>query len=89
MFQILVESVNFFNYRTASCLESACSHHPLKTEPYPCAYPPRFIVTVSAEYARQPSVMELKFTGAKHDFHTNIQLYPVTKGELVVTKIML
>ena len=45
-------------------------------KPYPYAYPPRFVLEVSARYAKQHSTLELTFTGAKRDLYTQIQLHP-------------
>ena len=61
----------FFNYRTTSHLTNTIDHH----RPYPYAYPPRFVLEVSAQDATGPSTFKLTFNRAKRDLSIEIQLH--------------
>ena len=74
--KIFAEDVNFFNYRKVDYLEAACKTSEVH-KPYPYAYPPRFVLEVSARYAKQYSTIELTFIGAKRELNTEIQLHPL------------
>ena len=74
--KIFAEDVNFYNYRKVDYLEAACKTSDVN-KPYPYAYPPRFVLEVSARYAKQYSTIELTFSGAKRDLYTEIQLHPL------------
>jgi hypothetical protein len=82
--KIFAEDVNFFNYQKVDYLEAACKTSDIH-KPYPYAYPPRFVLEVSARYAKQHSSIELTFTGARRDLYTEIQLHPLRcKSEFLV-----
>ena len=74
--KIFAEDVNFFNYRKVDYLKDACKTSDVHKS-YPYAYPPRFVLEVSARYAKQYSTIELTFTGSRRDLYTEIQLHPL------------
>ena len=84
--KIFAEDVNFFSYLKVDYLEAACKTSDIH-KPYPYAYPPRFVLEVSARYAKQYSTIELTFTGARRDLYTEIQLHPLRCKSQFITEL--
>ena len=73
--KIFAEDVNFFNYWRVDYLAAACRTSDIH-KPYPYAYPPRFVLKVSARNAKHAGTIELTFIGAERNIYAEIVLSP-------------
>lgn len=78
--QILLENVNFLNYRTSRTLGNSCELSEDKSLLYPHTYPPRFIIEVTPTNAQKGSTfdIELNFNGPTTPITITIQLHKAT-----------